>query len=505
MTLTDTELNALRTIGDPVLERKLAPFGQDVGREYLRVIIGGGLLAPSTLHPAEPLQERIKEAWDIATTPDGQHEPPQLDARLEDDFNQARELFGRFGPEIAGSLLLAALPQAYATAWGARVLTTTTQLQSNLQRRIRATAQFVVTVMTAAPDGKDVKTAWAPGNGSAWMATRALRVFHHFVRTVLKPSPSDKDAKARAALRELGPKNSPPNVPLNQEDLLGTLLTFTVTVFEVLERFGITWTPAEQQAYLSAWGVVGLHLGIADDAVVGQLTKLQKPRSGCWNVVHPSNVPDARGLRARLTKLQKPRTGRSDTLHPSSVPDARGLLARLRNRQWLPVSPFEPLKKNEVRDHIRAVMTLAGSREGEALDMSVQCAAETLEDVWAGLAPGRVLVRALLSDLESAMPMPSRSWPLAVMRQLAPEPVRDRLALGGGGIVSAVVERLPPRRMTIAPFTSVPTPSPIGGRLLRVMANEVTRRAVVRYIRSGDGPEFVIPGLEEWSSGLRTP
>ena len=46
------------------------------------------------------------------------------------------------------------------------------------------------------------------------------------------------------------------DVPLNQEDLLGTL-TFTVTVFEVLEQFGITWTRDEQEAYLRAWDKVG--------------------------------------------------------------------------------------------------------------------------------------------------------------------------------------------------------------------------------------------------------
>ena len=52
----------------------------------------------------------------------------------------------------------------------------------------------------------------------------------------------------------LGPRTG---VPLNQEDLLGMLLTFGITVFEVLERYGVNWTADEQDAYLHAWDVIG--------------------------------------------------------------------------------------------------------------------------------------------------------------------------------------------------------------------------------------------------------
>ena len=38
-------------------------------------------------------------------------------------------------------------------------------------------------------------------------------------------------------------------MPINQEDLLGTLLTFTVTTFGVLDQFGVEWSHDDREAY----------------------------------------------------------------------------------------------------------------------------------------------------------------------------------------------------------------------------------------------------------------
>jgi hypothetical protein len=49
--------------------------------------------------------------------------------------------------------------------------------------------------------------------------------------------------------RQRGPEEDQDTKPTNQEDLLATLLSFTVPVFEVLELFGICWSEEEQDAY----------------------------------------------------------------------------------------------------------------------------------------------------------------------------------------------------------------------------------------------------------------
>lgn len=50
--------------------------------------------------------------------------------------------------------------------------------------------------------------------------------------------------------------------PINQEDLAGTLLTFSVTVLEALEKLEVKVSRVEAAAYLHAWNVVGHILGI---------------------------------------------------------------------------------------------------------------------------------------------------------------------------------------------------------------------------------------------------
>jgi hypothetical protein len=52
-------------------------------------------------------------------------------------------------------------------------------------------------------------------------------------------------------------------VPVNQEDLLATLLSFTSVVFRALDHMGIPLGPADQERYLQLWATVGNLLGIA--------------------------------------------------------------------------------------------------------------------------------------------------------------------------------------------------------------------------------------------------
>ena len=54
-------------------------------------------------------------------------------------------------------------------------------------------------------------------------------------------------------------------LPINQEDLLETLLTFTEIVFEVFDRTGIVYSEEDADAYLHTWSLIGHYLGIRDD------------------------------------------------------------------------------------------------------------------------------------------------------------------------------------------------------------------------------------------------
>ncbi len=366
------------------------------------------------------------------------------------ELNQTRSLFHQYGTEIGSALLLAALPQAYATSWGARVLAATGHLQNDqpgdLTRRIRATAQFVTFVLGPSgfvaegdPSNGAIENAWdpwSPGKGQAFRSVMGLRLLHQVIRTILT---TQENETAKEAIKvALGPENLPPYQPLNQEDLLATQLLFCITVFEVLEKFGLSWSTEDQLAYLTTWNLIGRLLGI-----------------------DPLNVADW------------------PELDPESVEGARRLLELLRIRQWKAVPPFV------------AETTVVPDALGVPLD-----------DVWNSLRPGRRLTKALLDELASAMGNHFKSWPLATMRELAPHVVRDRLGLGATGLCMSLLDNLPKRKATIGWFTTIRMPNTVKATTIRFMANTVTRDAVISYLRSTSPPPFVLPGLEDWTASL---
>jgi hypothetical protein len=363
-------------------------------------------------------------------------------------FQTAQRLFGRYGTEISAALLLAALPQTYATRWGPNVLVATGGLVTDLRRRIQGTAGFLLRVMTPSGTADSCLDPPAVPWEDAARASVALRVLHHTIRTGLSPQGSE-------AARRLG--LSPPgsgegnDVPLNQEDLLGTLLTFTVTVFEVLERFGIAWTREEQEAYLRAWDKVGAVLGIGDATVI------QKVRDA-------SHAKEEEIVPAGWT-----------TLRPPSVPAARAMMEAFRKRHWPEVVPW----------------TGRGSPTTSPLSAE-----------WESLRPGRLLTAALIDELTAAMSPRTRALPSTLIRILAPPVVRDRLALGGGGMVQALADMLPRRRVRLDGFTVVTQSSHVGAPALRQAANYVVRRTFVHFLENGG--RFSLPGFTpEWASALR--
>jgi hypothetical protein len=424
--LADGVLEGLRTVGDPELEAltELGRLSKADLLEFMTAVQNHGLhsVAPSLL-------ERFPEMTKIVDTQTITRDPSML--------RDAQVLFGTFGTEISGALLLAALPQSYATERGSVVLIANDQLRSNLVRRIRGTALFLLIAMQRTPptragrqddattqqwvsDPPPKQTEDLPQTRGvlSWQICAALRVYHHAIRT---------------HLRDVAPDVG---VAVNQEDLLGMLLTFTISVFEVLERYGICWTAEQQEAYLHAWDVIGDQLGIGTPAVKAEIKGLAKSTVG-WH-----------GLR------------------PPTVIGTRDLLEQIRERHWL-----EP---------------------------SVTSAHD--EGPGSGMRSGRLLTSSLLDELAAAMPSTLKMLPITVMRILAPDVVRRRLALGHSGILIRALGQMPKRRKVVGRFTAISTPNPIVGRVLRRMANEVTSRAALRFL---EGTDYFIPGLEDWSRELQ--
>jgi len=445
--LSDNDLQALRGVGDPPLEARLPPIG-DGGPEFWQAYLGlagrRGLDVCAHLDDPGVADENfvlskggaLRAVWGAAEDLGRQIIDEGLPYR---QLDHAQLLFGTYGQEISAALLLAALPEAYAARWGSEVLYATGPLRSNPTRRVRGTAQFLATVLTPPPKGH----VWQD-TGRAFRAVTGLRLFHHAVRQVFTAPRAD------GAFRyQLSPENE---VPINQEDLLATRLMFSITVFEVLEKFGIVWPEDSQLAYLQAWYVIGRFLGIGSDAALDKAGVLVGP-------------------------CGQPQPERRAAVEPPTVAGARALLEVLRRRQWPGVYPFR-----------------------QTSEFRYRCATGGRDD--ASLVQGRNLLRALLQGLSGAMPARSANWPLAVMRELVPPVVGYRLALGSNGAVLSALNNLPGRRAPVARFTAISLPNRLGARLLREMANEVARNSVVAFLQSPDPPAFVVPGLEQWSVGV---
>ena len=96
-------------------------------------------------------------------------------------------------------------------------------------------------------------------------------------------------------------------------------------------------------------------------------------------------------------------------------------------------------------------------------------------------AGGKVLVRALLDELQEAMPRGLLRLPLVVMRYLVHPTAHELLGLGGGGLPDSVM-----RWPSVERFIRGPAHRPGTGlveRTMRIAATDISRRAFIHFIR----------------------
>ena len=152
---------------------------------------------------------------------------------------KAQRVFTNHGFGVGIALFVASLPQAYCAANGAAVLMQTRGLVGHTRRRILETAQFAFDVL--------LEGSFDPG-GRAVRASKKVRLMHATIRhMILWRGQWDSDT--------LG-------IPINQADLAGTLLTFSVVVLDAFKKLGIGLGDEDEHAYHHTWNVVGHILGI---------------------------------------------------------------------------------------------------------------------------------------------------------------------------------------------------------------------------------------------------
>jgi hypothetical protein len=112
------------------------------------------------------------------------------------------------------------------------------------------TAQMVVNVL--APGGMQ-----AGGHGV--ITIQKVRLIHASIRYFLRhPHAPDQPIWNSSYYGE----------PINQEDMAGTLMSFSALILDGLRQFGIDLSPEEQNGYMHIWKVVGHLMGLHEDLLV---------------------------------------------------------------------------------------------------------------------------------------------------------------------------------------------------------------------------------------------
>jgi hypothetical protein len=240
--LDDAFLDQMRQTVDPPADAVAATLVDQGAHRLVAELIKNRQMWDSDGEPSRRLPEDIRAYMRTASA---------LPAwRNEALVNEAEQFFLLYGLASSTLLACASLPQCYVMKYGTEVLAYTKFLQVDPTRRIRETAQMVMDVMV--PGGL------APG-GRGVRATMKVRVMHAIVRHMILNDP-------RAAANPQDPAlQAKFGRPINQEDMVYTLMTFSYVVIEGFRTMGYDMTARQRDAYIHCWNVVGQLMGIRED------------------------------------------------------------------------------------------------------------------------------------------------------------------------------------------------------------------------------------------------
>jgi hypothetical protein len=252
---TDAELDHWRTVGDEPADRAVAAYFAAAG-----TAAPGSLMHSLVEHLDVPPEDRVPAVAEFLAAA-GQLPAWADPARLA----AGQAVFGNLIVHQFTALYLASLPSAYAAARGVHVIWLTARLRDDPERRLNETAQFLMDV--TAPGAFEA-------GGVAVDRILHVRLMHAAVRWLIDHQdgvarPPDADPTVRPALPTWAGSWGR---PVNQEDLAGTMATFSTVVLTALERSGVALDANAEEDFVHLWAVIGHVLGIHDGLLPRDLT-----------------------------------------------------------------------------------------------------------------------------------------------------------------------------------------------------------------------------------------
>lgn len=131
------------------------------------------------------------------------------------------------------------LPYCYAAAKGVKVLFLSQRLQKDAFKRLQETGVFVQKC-----------NSYTTENQQEWkIRILKIRLLHALVRTYI---------------RERGHWEKDWGLPINQEDMVGTNLSFSYLIIRGMRKLGIECSPEEASCFLHLWNVIGALIGVEE-------------------------------------------------------------------------------------------------------------------------------------------------------------------------------------------------------------------------------------------------
>jgi hypothetical protein len=226
---SDDFLDSLRAQGDPqaddAVRRILADAEEGAIRTLFRDMDSNDAVPPHSLFPAA--SDFFDATRDL---------PPGTDLTR---IRRGEALFWRHAYLIALVLLAKSLPEGYAAPNLAIILNLSGDLRVKTYRRLLGTLQMVLNVASC--------TGFSPG-GRAVITAQKLRLLHAGVRYATRRARPDFESRF--------------GVPVNQEDMLGTVIGFSYLVLQGLRTLGAGLTASDEEDFFYTWRVFAHMMGI---------------------------------------------------------------------------------------------------------------------------------------------------------------------------------------------------------------------------------------------------
>ncbi len=277
------DLDRLRQQGDPLADVAVSEFFAQVEAAHPGELFGQ--LVHHAALPPEDMSPPIAAFFEaLSDTPDW------VDAAM---VQRGQQFFNRLVSHHFTALYVASLPTSYAAAKGVQVLRMTSRLQTDTERRLNETGQFLMDI--SAPGALD------PG-GVGLSRIHHVRLMHAAVRWLIANDPSVtvvSDLEPPAVEGEDLVWSDSWGLPCNQEDLVGTWLTFTVIVYDQFDQSGVDYARNDVDDHLHMWRLVAHHLGVDPEIVPLTRPAGAALRDRIW---HRQHAPSGAG-RAMTTAL----------------------------------------------------------------------------------------------------------------------------------------------------------------------------------------------------------